>query len=51
MGTYEEQLGRLDQASKIDYDFPLGWLEGAGEYIYGQTLEQIDPHNKRRLPV
>jgi aryl-alcohol dehydrogenase-like predicted oxidoreductase len=46
-----EQLQRLAEASKISLDFPLGWLEGAREYIYGKTFEQIDPHNERRFPV
>jgi aryl-alcohol dehydrogenase-like predicted oxidoreductase len=45
-----EQLKRLDEASKISYDFPLGWLEGAREYVYGKTFEKIDPHNERRFP-
>jgi aryl-alcohol dehydrogenase-like predicted oxidoreductase len=38
----EEQLQKLDQASEIDYGFPLGWLAGAHPYIYGKTLEMID---------
>jgi len=46
-----EHLQRLDNASKIDYDFPLGWLEGAREYVYGKTFEMVDPHNERRFPV
>ncbi len=39
-----EHLGRLDEASKIVYDFPLGWLAGATPYVYGKTLEKIDSH-------
>jgi aryl-alcohol dehydrogenase-like predicted oxidoreductase len=39
-----EHLERLDDASKIVYDFPLGWLAGAGEYVYGATLKKIDTH-------
>jgi aryl-alcohol dehydrogenase-like predicted oxidoreductase len=46
----DEHLRRLDEASKIDYGFPLGWLEGAGEYVYGKTFELIDPHNERMFP-
>lgn len=37
-------LQRLDEASKIVYDFPLGWLAGASPYIYGATLKKIDSH-------
>jgi aryl-alcohol dehydrogenase-like predicted oxidoreductase len=39
-----EHLQRLDEASKIVYDFPLGWLAGATPYIYGNTLEKVDSH-------
>jgi aryl-alcohol dehydrogenase-like predicted oxidoreductase len=39
-----EQLKRLDEVSKISYDFPLGWLSGASPYVYGSTLEKIDTH-------
>jgi aryl-alcohol dehydrogenase-like predicted oxidoreductase len=46
-----EQLQRLSEASKITHDFPLGWLEGAREYVYGKTFDQIDPHNERRFPM
>ena len=46
----EKQLSRLDEASKISYDFPLGWLEGARRYVYGKTYDLVDPHNERRLP-
>ncbi len=44
-----EHLQRLDEASKIVYDFPLGWLAGAKPYIYGKTFEKIDSH--RALPL
>ncbi len=37
-----EHIQKLDEASKIKYDFPLGWLAGASPYIYGATLPQID---------
>ena len=47
----DEQLQRLSEASKISQDFPLGWLEGSREYIYGKTFEMIDPHNERRFPI
>jgi aryl-alcohol dehydrogenase-like predicted oxidoreductase len=40
----DEHLKRLDEASKIVYDFPLGWLAGARPNIYGKTLEKIDTH-------
>jgi aryl-alcohol dehydrogenase-like predicted oxidoreductase len=46
-----EQHQRLSEASKITLDFPLAWLVGAREYIYGKTFDQIDPHNERRFPV
>jgi aryl-alcohol dehydrogenase-like predicted oxidoreductase len=40
-----EQLGRLDEASKIEYGFPRDFLEqGAREYIFGATFDQIDNH-------
>lgn len=45
-----EQLRRLSDASKITHDFPLDWLEGAREYVYGKTFDQVDPHNERRFP-
>jgi aryl-alcohol dehydrogenase-like predicted oxidoreductase len=40
----KENLQQLDEASKISYDFPLGWLAGAASVVYGKTLEKIDPH-------
>lgn len=46
-----DQLSRLAEASKISYDFPLDWLKGAREYVYGKTFDQVDPHNERRFPV
>lgn len=46
-----EQLQRLSDASKISYDFPLSWLEGAREYVYGKTFDQVEPHNERRFPA
>lgn len=48
-GLSEEHLQRLDEASNIIYDFPLGWLAGATGYIYGATLEKIDSH--RHFPL
>ncbi len=45
----EEHLNRLEEASKIEYGFPLGWLSGATPYIFGSTLNQIDTH--RDFPV
>lgn len=45
----EEQLQRLNEASKIDYGFPLGWLAGAHPYIYGKTLEMIDSHRNFQI--
>jgi len=38
----EQHIQKLDEASKIDYGFPLGWLAGAHHYIYGKTLENIE---------
>jgi aryl-alcohol dehydrogenase-like predicted oxidoreductase len=46
----DEHLAQLDQASKIDYGFPLGWLSGAAPYVYGATLEKIDTHRSFPLP-
>jgi aryl-alcohol dehydrogenase-like predicted oxidoreductase len=39
-----EQARRLSEASPIDLGFPLGWLKGAREYVYGATYDQIDNH-------
>ena len=40
----EEQVQRLTNASPIDLGFPLGWLKGAREFVYGATYDQIDNH-------
>jgi aryl-alcohol dehydrogenase-like predicted oxidoreductase len=40
----DETLQRLDEASKIMYDFPLGWLSGASEIVYGASLDKIETH-------
>lgn len=45
-----EHLRRLGEASQIDLGFPLGWLAGASEYVYGATLKQIDTHRPFPLP-
>ncbi len=47
----EEQLNKLDEASKIDYGFPLVWLDGATPYIFGATLNQIDTHRNFPLSI
>ena len=40
----EEHLQKLDKAIQSSYDIPLDWLSGAGNVIYGKTLEKIDTH-------
>lgn len=46
-----EQLERLSEASQPALDFPLGWLSGARENIYGKTYDMIDQHPIRRFPA
>jgi aryl-alcohol dehydrogenase-like predicted oxidoreductase len=43
-GLMDEQVQRLDNASSIDLGFPIGWLKGAREFVYGATYDQIDNH-------
>lgn len=39
----EEQMQRLDAASRIEYGFPRSFTEGhARQFIFGQTFSQID---------
>ena len=45
-----DHLERLSDASKITLDFPLAWLNGAKENVYGQTFDLIDQHPVRRFP-
>ena len=40
----DDQAQRLTNASPIDLGFPLGWLKGAREFVYGATYDQIDNH-------
>ena len=39
----DEQLVRLDQASRIELGFPHNFLEG-NRYIFGETFDKIDNH-------
>ncbi len=40
----EAQLARLSEAGAIRYGFPRDFFDGARQYIFGRTFEQIDNH-------
>lgn len=42
----EDQLERLDKASRIELGFPDNFLEG-NQYIFGDTFDKIDNHRNR----
>ncbi len=41
----QEQIGRLDEAGKIDLGFPHGFLDG-NIYLFGKTFDWIDNHRR-----
>jgi aryl-alcohol dehydrogenase-like predicted oxidoreductase len=43
----QEQMNRLDDASRIELGFPLDFLEGVRQIVYGKTYPLIDDHRKR----
>jgi aryl-alcohol dehydrogenase-like predicted oxidoreductase len=43
----EEQMRRLDEASRVDIGFPLAFLEQVREIIYGKTFPLIDDRQRR----
>jgi aryl-alcohol dehydrogenase-like predicted oxidoreductase len=45
----DEQVKGLSDAAKLDYGFPLGWLSGTEDIVYGATLPLTDTH--RPFPV
>jgi hypothetical protein len=40
-------MNRLDDASRIELGFPLDFLEGVRQIVYGKTYPLIDDHRKR----
>jgi aryl-alcohol dehydrogenase-like predicted oxidoreductase len=52
LGCLDFQLGpehmkRLDEASRIELGFPLDFLGGVQQIVYGKTYPLIDDHRKR----
>jgi aryl-alcohol dehydrogenase-like predicted oxidoreductase len=43
----QEQMNRLDDASRIELGFPLDFLEEVRQIVYGKTYPLIDDHRKR----
>jgi aryl-alcohol dehydrogenase-like predicted oxidoreductase len=42
-----EHLQRLDEVSRVELGFPLEYLDGVRQYVYGTTLASIDNHRRR----
>jgi diketogulonate reductase-like aldo/keto reductase len=43
----QEQMKRLDDASRIELGFPLDFLGGVQQIVYGKTFPLIDDHRRR----
>ena len=43
----QEQMNRLDDASRIELGFPLDFLGGVRQIVYGKTFPLIDDHRRR----
>jgi diketogulonate reductase-like aldo/keto reductase len=43
----QEQMQRLDEVSRIELGFPLDFLGGVREIVYGKTFPLIDDHRRR----
>ncbi len=41
------QLGRLDEASRVDLGFPLAFLDQVRQIVYGDTYPLVDDHRQR----
>jgi hypothetical protein len=40
-------MQRLDEVSRIELGFPLDFLGGVREIVYGKTFPLIDDHRRR----
>jgi diketogulonate reductase-like aldo/keto reductase len=47
IGLTPEQMKRLDDLSRIDLGFPLDFLGGVQQIVYGKTFPLIHDHRRR----